>query len=295
MRPACLVLVGWCGAAFGCFADARDFGEVLEGASGGTVDDDDDGDSSDSNSGGMAGLVVEGSDAVAPILQTVVPEYVDASEIDVDLRFNESSFVVDAVGQGRSDVGLVSRDLTASELEEYPDMMRVPFAFDGIAVVVNVDNAIGALSLEQLSDIYSGRATSWLHVGGEDMPITVYSRPPASEIGRVFGGVVLGATPLREDAEQLDSSGQMQSAVSDDVGAIAYIGAGVVGSSVKTVTLDGVMPEPTTIQSGEYPITRMFWVLTDASPPSAAESFVEFVTGPRGDQVVLDNGYLPAQ
>jgi phosphate transport system substrate-binding protein len=282
-----------CSAALGCFADAREFGEVLESASGG-VDDDDDTQGNTTDSGGMAGLVVEGSDAVGPILQIVVPEYTDESAVEVELRVTESSFVVDSVGQGRSDVGLVSRDLTESEAAAYPEIVQTQFALDGIAVVVNMDNDVGELSLEQLADIYSGRATSWVHVGGEDMPIVVYSRPPESEIGRVFGDLVLGATPLREDAEQLDSSGQMESAVSDEVGAIAYIGAGVVGSTVKTVTLGGFMPEPSTIQSGDYPITRVFWVLTAPSVPGAADEFLDFVTGPRGDEVVADNGYLPA-
>jgi phosphate transport system substrate-binding protein len=290
MRLTSLVLVGSCSTALGCFADAREFGEVLESASGG-IDDDDD---SSSESGTMAGLAVEGSDAVAPILQALVPEFTDTTDVAVDLLITESNFAVDAVGTGRAEVGLISRDMTDVEIERYPDIVLRTFALDGIAVVVNVDNPIDAISLEQLADIYSGRATSWMHVGGEDMPVVVYSRPPASEIGRVFGDAVLGTTPLREDVEVLDSSGQMETAVNDDVGAIAYIGSGVVGSSVKTVTLDGVMPDAATIQGGSYPITRPFHVLTDPSPSNEAEAFVDFLTGPLGDDAVIANGFLPA-
>jgi phosphate transport system substrate-binding protein len=289
MRLPYVVLVGLCSTAPGCFADAREFGEVLEGASGG-IDDEESG----NESGAMAGLSVEASDAVGPILQVLVPEYTDDTEVEVDLLITESNFAVDAVGMGRAEVGLISRDLTDVERERHPDIVQTPYALDGIAVVVNVDNPISALSLEQLADIYSGRATSWQHVGGEDIPLVVFSRPPASEIGRVFSDAVLGDTPLREDAEVLDSSGQMELAVNDDEQAIAYIGSGVVGASVKTVTIDGVLPEPDTIMGGGYPITRVFYVLTDGSPPNVADSFIDFVTGPRGDDVVLDNGYLPA-
>jgi phosphate transport system substrate-binding protein len=283
MRLPSVIFVGLSCSALGCLADAREFGDVLESASGG-IDDDDD---SATDSGAMAGLVVEGSEAVGPILQVVVPEYSDDTEVEVELKVTESNFTIDSVGTGRSDVGIISRDLTDVESERYPDLVLTPFALDGIAVVVNVDNPIDALSLAQLADIYSGRATSWMHVGGEDVPVVVYSRPPASEIGRVFGDIVLGSTPLREDAEQLDSS-------NDDAGAIAYIGAQVVGASVKTVTLDGVLPQPATIQSGGYPITRIFYVVIGDSVPNAADEFIDFVTGPRGDEVVLDNGYLPA-
>jgi phosphate transport system substrate-binding protein len=291
MRLASVVFVGLCSSAPGCFDDPREFGEVFESASGG-ADDDDSETGSDTSS--MAGLVVEGSDAVGPILSTLVPDYSDESGVEVELKVTDSSFTVDSVGQGRSDIGLISRDLTQGERDRYPDLVPSEYAFDGIAVVVNVDNGITSLSLSQLADIYSGRATDWMHVGGEPGDLIVYSRPPDSEIGRVFGDIVLGSTPLREDAEQLDSSGQMETAVSEDVSAIAYIGAGVVGGSVKTVTIEGVMPDEGTIQSGGYPITRVFYMLTADSAPNAADSFIEFVRGPEGDAAVVANGYLPA-
>jgi ABC-type phosphate transport system substrate-binding protein len=56
------------------------------------------------------------------------------------------------------------------------------------------------------------------------------------------------------------------------------------------------MPQPDTIMAGGYPITRFFYVLTGApgDVPDEALQFIDFLTGPRGDELVEANGYLPA-
>ena len=60
------------------------------------------------------------------------------------------------------------------------------------------------------------------------------------------------------------------------------------GTGTYTLNVSG------TIQSGGYPITRVFYMLTAESAPNAADSFIEFVRGPEGDAAVVANGYLPA-
>ena len=199
------------------------------------------------------------------------------------------------MGDGRSDVGAISRPLTAVEIDRYPDLVATAYALDGIAVVVNVDNPLSALSIEQLADIYSGRALSWASVGGDDVTIAAYSRPFGSEINRTFSDVVLGETPQREDAEIVNSNGQMQSGVSGDVGGIAYLGVGFVDETVKVVTVEGITPDAGTIQGGSYPITRNFFlVVGDATDrPDDAQTFIDYAAGAMGDQAIVENGYLP--
>jgi phosphate transport system substrate-binding protein len=289
MRLQFGVLVGICAFSLGCFGDARDFGEVLEGMSGGSNDDDDDTDDD------ATPLVVEGSDAMGPILSIVAPDFTDESGIEVDVNITDSLVTVTGVGEGRSDLGAISRDLTEVEIDRYPEIVATPYALDGIAVVVNVDNPLSALSIEQLADIYSGRAITWTNVGGDDVSVVAYSRPFGSEINRTFAEAVLGETPLREDAEIVDSNGQMQSGVSGNEGGIAYLGVGFVDDSVKVVTVEGVVPDTGTIQGGTYPITRNFFLLLgDATNRTEdAQAFIDFAAGAMGDDAILENGYLP--
>ena len=54
--------------------------------------------------------------------------------------------------------------------------MQHTVASDAIAVVVNPENPVRSLTLQQLSDIYTGKITNWQQVGGEDRPIVLLSR-----------------------------------------------------------------------------------------------------------------------
>ena len=49
-------------------------------------------------------------------------------------------------------------------------------ARDAIAVIVNPENPVNELTLQQISDIYSGKTTNWSEVGGDDRPIVKLSR-----------------------------------------------------------------------------------------------------------------------
>lgn len=49
-------------------------------------------------------------------------------------------------------------------------------ARDAIAVIVNPENPISELTLQQISDIYSGVYTNWSQIGGDDRPIVRLSR-----------------------------------------------------------------------------------------------------------------------
>ena len=288
MRVRIGVLAGICALSLGCFGDGREFGEVLEGMSGGPDDD-------DATGSEPGALVVEGADAMGPILSIVAPEFTDETGIEVEVNITDSPVTVTGVGDGRSDVGAISRPLTDIEIDRYPDLVATPYALDGIAVVVNVANPLNALTIEQLADIYSGRALTWANVGGDDVTIVAYSRPFGSEINRTFTDVVLGETALREDAEIVNSNGQMQSGASGNVGGIAYLGVGFVDETVKVVTVEGSSPDAATIQGGAYPITRNFFLVVGDSTgrPEDAQTFIDYAAGAMGDQAIVDNGYLP--
>ena len=44
-----------------------------------------------------------------------------------------------------------------------------------IVFIVHANNPVTKLTLQQLSDIHTGKITNWKQLGGKDLPITVYS------------------------------------------------------------------------------------------------------------------------
>ncbi|MDJ0719212.1 MAG: substrate-binding domain-containing protein [Prochloraceae cyanobacterium] len=49
---------------------------------------------------------------------------------------------------------------------------------DAIAIATHPSLSVSGLTIAQLQDIYTGKITNWLKVGGPDLPIVAYSRHP---------------------------------------------------------------------------------------------------------------------
>ena len=105
-------------------------------------------------------VTISGSSSVYPVMEVLVEAYMALNpDVKVTLMQSDSTTGINDAISGKSDIGLSSRNLKASELEkglEYNVM-----AMDGIAVIVNNENAVKGLSSETIRDIYKGLLTTW--------------------------------------------------------------------------------------------------------------------------------------
>ena len=105
-------------------------------------------------------VTISGSSSVYPVMEVLVEAYMTLNpDVKVTLMQSDSTTGINDAISGKSDIGLSSRNLKASELEkglEYNVM-----AMDGIAVIVNNENAVKGLSSETIRDIYKGLVTTW--------------------------------------------------------------------------------------------------------------------------------------
>ena len=105
-------------------------------------------------------VTISGSSSVYPVMEVLVEAYMALNpDVKVTLMQSDSTTGINDAISGKSDIGLSSRNLKASELEkglEYNVM-----AMDGIAVIVNNENAVKGLSSETIRDIYKGTITTW--------------------------------------------------------------------------------------------------------------------------------------
>ncbi|MGN0830990.1 MAG: substrate-binding domain-containing protein [Candidatus Ornithospirochaeta sp.] len=105
-------------------------------------------------------VTISGSSSVYPVMEVLVEAYMALNpDVKVILMQSDSTTGINDAISGKSDIGLSSRNLKASELEkglEYNVM-----AMDGIAVIVNNENAVKGLSSETIRDIYKGLVTTW--------------------------------------------------------------------------------------------------------------------------------------
>jgi phosphate transport system substrate-binding protein len=85
-----------------------------------------------------------------------------------------------ALINGTVDIANASRQMKEDEITTAQangiNPVEVLVAIDALAVIVHPDNPVDQLTIEQLSDIFTGRVTNWKEVGGNDAVIILLSR-----------------------------------------------------------------------------------------------------------------------
>ncbi len=105
-------------------------------------------------------IVVAGSSSVTPVMEKLAEAYkaVNANA-EIEVQQSDSTTGVTSTRDGLCDIGMASRELKDSESSF--GLTSTVIATDGIAVIVNKDNAIDELKSSQVKDIYTGEITDW--------------------------------------------------------------------------------------------------------------------------------------
>lgn len=110
-------------------------------------------------------VVVAGSSSVTPVMEKLQEAYEAANPgVAVEVQQSDSSTGVANAIDGSCDIGMASRELKDSELEQ--GVAATVMAMDGIAVIVNNDSPVEDLASEQVRAIFTGEVTEWAEVIG---------------------------------------------------------------------------------------------------------------------------------
>jgi len=207
------------------------------------------------------------------------------------------------------DLANASRQIKAEELETARQNGVEPQEFivarDAIAIVVHPSNPVDHLTLQQLSDIYSGKITNWREVGGEDRPIVLLSRETNSGTHVYFLEEVVrlgekdNKTLFSPDTLLMPSSEGISTEVRQNPNAIGYDGLGYVTADQKTIAV-GVdpagpfwQPSAETVNAGVYPIARDLYMYTAGEPSEAVRAYLEWILSSEAQQIVQTLGFVP--
>ena len=242
-------------------------------------------------------IVLAGSTTVLPIAQKAAEVFMNSNQgADISVRGGGSGVGIAAIIDGTCDIADSSRPIKDTELDKAVTNGRhlkaTVIAMDGICVIVNTSNTIGALTKNQIKDVYIGKISNWKQVGGPDEKIIVVSRDSSSGTFEAFGTLVLDGAKVRADALMQASNQAVASTVSDTSGAIGYVGLGYVTSSVKVVDVDGIKPDKETVLTGKYPVGRPLFMYTNGTPKGLAKEFIDFILSPEGQKLVEEEGFV---
>ena len=207
------------------------------------------------------------------------------------------------------DIANASRQIKEEEVEEAKSNGVEPLehiiARDAIAVIVNPENPVSQLTLQQISDIYSGKITNWQEVGGEDRPIVRLSRETNSGTHVYFLEIVLrlgnneDKTLFSTDTLLLPSSEGIIAEVRQNPNAIGYDGLGYVPDDLKTIAIakeaggDYVLPSIPTVNDKSYPIARDLYMYTNGEPTGVIKEYLDWILSDEAQEIVAELGFVP--
>jgi len=253
----------------------------------------------------------KGSDTIVNLALAWAERYQqEHPEVRISVTGGGSGTGIAALLNGTVDIANASRQIKSEEMQEAQSKGINPvehvIARDAIAVIVHPDNPVSELTLQQISDIYSGKFNNWQEVGGEDRPIVRLSRETNSGTHVYFLETVLrlgdknNKTLFSTDTLLLPSSEGIINEVRQNPNAIGYDGLGYVPADLKMIAIARqpgdpyVLPSISTVNDNSYPIARDLYMYTAGQSSGAAAAYLDWIMhSDEAQAIVAQLGFVP--
>ena len=253
----------------------------------------------------------KGSDTIVNLALAWAERYQqEHPEVRISVTGGGSGTGIAALLNGTVDIANASRQIKSEEMQEAQSKGINPvehvIARDAIAVIVHPDNPVSELTLQQISDIYSGKFNNWQEVGGEDRPIVRLSRETNSGTHVYFLETVLrlgdknNKTLFSTDTLLLPSSEGIINEVRQNPNAIGYDGLGYVPADLKMIAIARqpgdpyVLPSISTVNDNSYPIARDLYMYTAGQSSGAAAAYLDWIMhSDEAHAIVAQLGFVP--
>jgi len=262
-----------------------------------------------STSSGTKRIENKGSDTLVNLALAWAEQYMQENpEMRISVTGGGSGTGIASLMNGTADIANASREMKSEEIRAAQANGITPVEFvvarDAIAVVANPSNPVSRLTMQQISDIYTGKITNWRKVGGEDRPIVLLSRESNSgTYVYVLEHVIRMGNPKSKllfspDTLLMPSSEGISTEVRQNPNAIGYDGLGYVTPDQKVLAVardaNGpyVLPSIATVNDGSYPISRPLYMYTAGEPGGQVKIYLDWVLGP-GQRLVSKLGFVP--
>ncbi|MCI7095314.1 MAG: phosphate ABC transporter substrate-binding protein [Clostridiales bacterium] len=235
----------------------------------------------------------DGSTSMNKVIGALGEAFEADTGITVSYNATGSGAGIQAVFEGRCDIGLSSRRL--KDEEKAKGLEETILAYDGIAIIVNSQNPVNGLDLETIAKIYTGEITNWKEVGGNDRQIVLIGREAASGTRDGFESIT-GTEGECKYRQELTSTGDVITSVASNADAIGYASLASVKDTVKALTVGGVVPSEATVKNGTYVVQRPFVLVTKQGVKlsDSAQKFFDYVTSKAANEIISEAGVVPA-
>ena len=243
--------------------------------------------------GNKEAVATDGSTSMNNVIGALGEAFENDTGITVTYNAIGSGAGIQAVLEGRCDIGLSSRNL--KDEEKAKGLEGTILAYDGIAIIVNPNNPVSDLDVETIAKIYTGEIKNWKEVGGNDAEIVLIGREAGSGTRDGFESIT-DTEDKCQYRQELTSTGDIITTVASNPNAIGYASLASVKDTVKALTVGGVVASEETIKDGSYVVQRPFVLVTkkDAKLSESAQKFFDYITSEAANKIIIAAGVVPA-
>ena len=255
---------------------------------------------------------------------SIMPDYINEHD------------ALDSLMHNKVDLIIISHDLTPDQKKSLKKLGRAyrsrMIAVDAIAVIVNKENGIPDLSMQELSDIFTGKVKRWSEVYPSKLKndtIKVMFDGSGTGVVNYMKEKFLNGGKFGPNVFARSSSTDVFNAVEQYKNVIGFIGVSWITSDLKSLEkpisekydelktknevsvidftdrikvmplrgddkIDPVKPYQAHIYTGDYPLVREIWAIDASYNGTLDHGFFAFLTGVIGQKIILQTGVLPA-
>ncbi|MGI9064761.1 MAG: phosphate ABC transporter substrate-binding protein [Pseudonocardiaceae bacterium] len=250
-------------------------------------------------------LRVSGSTTVNPVAADAATALRDRQgmAITVDTQGGSAGGLAQLCS-GEIDIAMSSKPVADSDRLRFPGCDYTPTRIgeDAVGVIVRrevYDGGVRSLRPDQVRGIVEARITNWSAVGGPDLDIFVYDKEPGRGTREVLDTYLYGdeAAPPPPDSDRFAIVGgneETRTKLLSTPGAVGPLSTSFIEGypGLAAVALEGVEATAETIASGDYPMSRPLFLVTDGPARGAAKTFLDYVVSDAGQRLVARHGYL---
>jgi phosphate transport system substrate-binding protein len=237
----------------------------------------------------VVALRIYSTEDALPLLQSLSLSFAaQYTNIPIESYFHNQNILLEKLATGETDYVISHHFPTESESSYW----AAPLAQDAVALIVNSANPLANLTIEDLRRIYRGYLTNWQELGGDDLPITIYSRDEGAGIRLEFERLVMGQERTSPNALVLPSTQAVLEQVELDLGAIAYLPLSLLNEGVQLISIEGSSPSLESIQSNRYPFRMSLYIIGLTEPSDSYLAFIAWAQSSEG-QTSISGQFAP--
>ena len=259
-----------------------------------------------------ADLAVAGSSTIYPVIAEAATVYDGAKLVVTQGGSGEG---IKKAADGSVALGMASRDLKDAEKALGLGVQRI--GSDGIALVVNGQNAAAGLTKVQAAAIFVGTVTSWKDVGGDgDIAlVSLHEKHGTTDGFAHFLGLEAGSDPATHavvftpkggkssgvTAQRSETVAECLGVVAKNARAVTFAPIGSTlrlisqGAPLKFLTLEGVTPSLAAVKEQKWPFTRPLNLVFKTPAAADVKTFLDFMISADGQALVQKYDYVPLE